>query len=393
MTATNGSVVTTYTYDARNKMTGFASGTTTATYAYDDAGNRVRETTGGTTTYYLTDEQNPTGYARPVEQRSSPAAAPILSYMVGDRVYGQSAAGLTTYLVADGHGSTVAVTDASGAVTKTLAYTAYGDPLNFAPSMTGVIYLFGGDAVYDPASGLYLHGDGVRPTNGFYFTQMDGPGYGTNADPVSLHKYLYANADPVNGWDPTGHYTQAFGYAAHAVIGAAYEATHPYSIINPTTGVFSALKPDIYDPLNQGYAEIKPLSFPGVTSGLLQIVSYDEVYGMNGELGLNYHRITDWPASPTFATVVAADGESDEVVYFNVDGLIFYTNLVEDVEDLKQLRNPSQLYQFLRDSVKNKVQDIVDTVKNLVKKLSGEEDADLADTEAAATLDSAEGAP
>src|SRR5208337_3892266 len=28
---------------------------------------------------------------------------------------------------------------------------------------------------------------------------------GEVADPISLHKYLYANGDPVNGCDPSGH--------------------------------------------------------------------------------------------------------------------------------------------------------------------------------------------
>ena len=30
------------------------------------------------------------------------------------------------------------------------------------------------------------------------------PEDGNAKDPASLHKYLYADGDPVNGWDPTG---------------------------------------------------------------------------------------------------------------------------------------------------------------------------------------------
>ncbi len=37
------------------------------------------------------------------------------------------------------------------------------------------------------------------------FVEADPPGHGSNDDPISLHKYLYANADPVNNTDPSGH--------------------------------------------------------------------------------------------------------------------------------------------------------------------------------------------
>src|SRR5688572_14752407 len=39
---------------------------------------------------------------------------------------------------------------------------------------------------------------------------------GDKDDPSSLHKYLYASADPVNGWDPTGYTTIAETEAAKA---------------------------------------------------------------------------------------------------------------------------------------------------------------------------------
>jgi len=42
---------------------------------------------------------------------------------------------------------------------------------------------------YNPATGRFMSRD---------------PEDGNAKDPASLHKYLYANGDPVNGWDPMG---------------------------------------------------------------------------------------------------------------------------------------------------------------------------------------------
>ncbi len=48
-----------------------------------------------------------------------------------------------------------------------------------------------------------MNGDGTRDRSAFEFIQRD-PTSGENADPASLHTYLYADADPVDGSDPTG---------------------------------------------------------------------------------------------------------------------------------------------------------------------------------------------
>jgi RHS repeat-associated protein len=314
----------TYAYNLQNELVGSTVNGTTTTYATDAAGDQVSQTTGSTTTYSLVDDNNLTGYSQVLEQ--STAGTLTTSYVIGDRVLGQSATGTPTYLVADGQGSTRLVTDATGVVTDRYSYDAFGNPLGFSASGAATTILYTAQQ-FDAGLGLYhLRARDYDPETGT-FISFDSAMNG-NADPLDLHKYLYAGADLINGIDPTGDYTQAFGYAAHDVIGAAYLETHPGSIINPTSYVYAALKPDIFDEVDEGYAEIKPLSFPGITGGLIQIATYDKAYGQNGYLHFDYHRITDWPASPTLATVVAADGESDEIAYFNVDGLIFYTNLV-----------------------------------------------------------------
>jgi hypothetical protein len=68
----------------------------------------------------------------------------------------------------------------------------------------GVIDQYAGDAVFDPASGLYMNGDGTRPRTGYRFIQMD-PITITAGDLANDDLYLYADANSVNGWDPTGH--------------------------------------------------------------------------------------------------------------------------------------------------------------------------------------------
>src|SRR5208283_3814505 len=90
--STNNTVnVTIYGYDLRNRMTSVTvNGILKGTYVYDDAGDRVQETASGVTTYYLTDTENPTGYAKPMEERSSPTGSANVTYLIGNRVFGQA---------------------------------------------------------------------------------------------------------------------------------------------------------------------------------------------------------------------------------------------------------------------------------------------------------------
>ena len=63
--------------------------------------------------------------------------------------------------------------------------------------------LFTGEQ-YDPDLGFYyLRARYSNPDSGRFWT-MDFY-EGTGNDPLSLHKYLYANADPINHLDPSGH--------------------------------------------------------------------------------------------------------------------------------------------------------------------------------------------
>ena len=63
----------------------------------------------------------------------------------------------------------------------------------------------------------------MNPSTGT-FTSMDAYA-GTIFDPVSLHKYLYANANPVMNRDPSGYFTITEEMSVCAVIGAYSNVT------------------------------------------------------------------------------------------------------------------------------------------------------------------------
>jgi YD repeat-containing protein len=213
----------TYGYDLRDRMTKATVNGAETDYGYDTAGVRVSEGgPTGTQTYYLNDPANPTGYTKAIEEKTgtSPSSATVSrSYVFGLKVEAQSdATNGTLYLLTDGHGSTRALVNASGVTVETYAYDAYGTLLvgthtNVQTGVTTTVtaaaaaspWLFGGDGLYDPASGFTDHLD--RWTNGFWFTTRDfGPsGSGSATDPITLHQYLYANAEPIGISDPSGH--------------------------------------------------------------------------------------------------------------------------------------------------------------------------------------------
>jgi RHS repeat-associated protein len=93
------------------------------------------------------------------------------------------------------------LTNSAGAVTDTYDYDAFGNDINHAGS-TPNNYLYRGEQ-YDPDLGLYyLRARYYNSTTGRFMSRD--PQDNSLRTPNDLHKYLYANGDPVNGWDPTG---------------------------------------------------------------------------------------------------------------------------------------------------------------------------------------------
>jgi RHS repeat-associated protein len=159
---------------------------------------------GGAVTYYLVDDRNPSGYAQVLEEITAYAGTTNLTkvYAYGLDLISQEQPGVATnYYGHDGHGSVRYLTSISGGITDTYTYDAYGN-LVASSGSTANNYLYCGEQ-YDPQLKFYYNrARYLNPDTGRFWTMDTFPG--NNEDPLSLHKYLYCQDEPVNLTDPFG---------------------------------------------------------------------------------------------------------------------------------------------------------------------------------------------
>ncbi|MCY0939522.1 LamG-like jellyroll fold domain-containing protein [Streptomyces sp. H34-S4] len=259
-----GSGAYTYAYDLAGRMTSWSNGTTTVPFEWDDSGNltkrgnitgtydaRNRLESWGTETYAysprgtektVTDSAN-TNATQQVEtdafERTITNGTSTFAYDSLDRVITHNAKAFTY----DG-GSNNLVTDATSTYTRnpagtllasaptatpasaSLSITDQHDDLvaNLSPDATAVT----GARTYNPV-GMITSSSGTNPNIGYQSGWTDPtsgevnmaarwyqPSIGSftsrdtwQLDPnpsVQANRYTYANASPLNGTDPTGHY-------------------------------------------------------------------------------------------------------------------------------------------------------------------------------------------
>jgi RHS repeat-associated protein len=200
----NGNILATggktFTYDSQNELISMGG---TASLLYDADGNRVSKTVSGVVTKYLVDDLNPTGYPQVVDELTNGAVTRTYTYGLQrideDQII--SSTWTPSFYGYDGGGNVRQLTNSAGAVTDTYEYDAFGNEVNHTGT-TPNNYLYRGEQ-YDPDLGLYY----LRAR---YYNALTGrlmsrdPKDGKNFDPKTLHRFLYADGDPVNLADPTG---------------------------------------------------------------------------------------------------------------------------------------------------------------------------------------------
>ena len=203
-----------YSWSSSNKLIGIDDQVNRrqVSYQYDGQDKRIGKVTkhNGQTieTQYLVDSERP--YSEVVLERTrvDQGAWSETLYLhtpegLGDLLT-QDQTGQVNHLYQDAQGSTRLVTDQQGSTQSTFDYDAFGNALLSSNPDSAIKHRYVGEYL-DQDSGFYhLRARDYDPKIGRFVSRDSFEGNQRLA--LSLNPYLYANADPVHGVDPSGYF-------------------------------------------------------------------------------------------------------------------------------------------------------------------------------------------
>jgi RHS repeat-associated protein len=194
----------TQSFDSQDRLVSSAAAAAPSVHVYYNGdGNRVAVDVGGALVSYLIDDQNPTGYSQVVEERVGGAVT--RAYVFGRKALSKrdlnAGAWIQSYYEQDGHGSVTALTDASGVVTDTYEYDAFGTVIG-RTGTTANSLTYSGEWMDADLALQHLRARWYSPGTGRFVSRDLEEGYDTRTD--TLHAYVYGSNSPTEYTDPSG---------------------------------------------------------------------------------------------------------------------------------------------------------------------------------------------
>ncbi len=192
-TLTDPSGTTTYTWNVRNQLVALTGPGTTASFQYDAFGRRVRKTVNGSTIDVLYDRFTA------VQELSggTPLAALFSSLSVDEILTRTDATGLRAFLD-DGLGSTLALTDSTGAVVTEYTYDPFGKTTASGTTSTNAFQYTERE---NDSTGLYYYRARYYHPTLQRFVSQDPIGFAGG----DVNTYAYIGNNPLSWTDPSGY--------------------------------------------------------------------------------------------------------------------------------------------------------------------------------------------
>lgn len=173
----------TYTWNSRDQLTATSDGG--SSFVYDAFGRRVSRTVSAVATQYLHDGADPI----------TVNGALMLQGLGPDEFYARISGGTVTSFLADALGSTLALTDSSGAINASYSYGAYGNASKTGTDDTSFQYT----GRENDGNGLYYY------RNRYYSPHLS---RFISEDPIGLaggqNVFAYTRGNPIRFIDPYG---------------------------------------------------------------------------------------------------------------------------------------------------------------------------------------------
>lgn len=191
----NGNLLTdgtnTHVWNARDQLASISGGVT-ASFGYDAFNRRRTKTVAGTKTDFLYDGLN---FVQ--EKDGVTIKANLLTGLGIDEVFRRTQGAVTSDVLPDALGSSVALSDSTKAITTQYTYAPYGTTTQTGPANDNAQKFTGRED--DGATGLY-----------YYRARYYSPKFSRflAEDPIGLaggpNGYMYVGGNPINARDPTG---------------------------------------------------------------------------------------------------------------------------------------------------------------------------------------------
>ena len=192
-----------FDYDLRDKLSLVTSGgASIADFDYDYTGLRIKKTGVGYADVFLYDQRSV------LQEYDSLTLATKRKYNYGTSLHSLEAGGKSNFYLLDGLKSTSEITDDSATIVASYQYDAWGGSRRESGTLSNDRRFTG--HYLDKETGLHYFGARYYDDKTGRFLTQD-PYLGDMTYPPSLHRYMYANNNPLFFTDPTGFVGEA-GY-------------------------------------------------------------------------------------------------------------------------------------------------------------------------------------